>query len=139
MQMTDQEMKEAMQRADKIVAKVRALAALEDKVLAARTSVRQLATTNSDAASSTRLQEDLAGLESQLKESVAELDSITEELQLATPCFRAYVLPQMSEIMGTLKACNAARVQRTHRTHHRTHRRDHRDNPTIRRGDYNSD
>lgn len=108
MQMTDQEMKEAMQRADRIVAKVRALVALEDKVLAARASVRQLATTNSDAAASAHLQEDLAELESQLKESVAELDSITEELQLATPCFRAYVLPQMSEIMGTLKACNAA-------------------------------
>lgn len=108
MQMTDQEMKEAMQRADRIVAKVRALVALEDKVLAARASLRQLAPTNSDAASSARLQEDLAGLESQLKESVSELDSITEELQLATPRFRAYVLPQMSEIMGTLKACNAA-------------------------------
>ncbi len=108
MQMTDQEMKEAMQRADRIVAKVRALVALEDKVLAARASVRQLATPNRDAASSVRLQEDLAGLESQLKESVAELDSITEELQLATPCFRAYVLPQMSEIVGTLKACDAA-------------------------------
>ena len=108
MQMTDQEMKEAMQRADRIVAKVRALVALEDKVLAAKASVRQLAVTNRDAASSARLQEDLAGLESQLKESVAELDSITEELQLATPCFRAYVLPQMSEIVGTLKVCDAA-------------------------------
>ncbi len=106
--MTDQEMREAMERADGIVAKLRALVALEDKVLAARESVLQLSATNGDTASAARLQENLAGLESQLKENVAELDTITEELQLATPCFRAYVLPQMSEIMGTLKACDAA-------------------------------
>ena len=106
--MTDKEMREAMERADRIVEKVRSLVALEDKVLAARESVRQLSATNGGTASTARLQEDLAGLESQLKESVAELDGITAELQLATPCFRAYVLPQMSEIVGTLKACDAA-------------------------------
>lgn len=106
--MTDQEMREAIERADRIVAKFRSLVALEDKVLAARESVRQLSATNGDAASAARLQEDLAGLELQLKESVAELDTITEELHFATPCFRAYVLPQMSEIMGALKACDAA-------------------------------
>lgn len=106
--MTDQEVREAMARADGIVAKVRSLVALEDKVLAARESVRQLSDTNGNTASAARLQEDLARLESQLKESVAELDGITEELQLATPCFRAYVLPQMSEIVGTLQACDTA-------------------------------
>ncbi|MYB94702.1 hypothetical protein F4054_07750 [Candidatus Poribacteria bacterium] len=107
MQMTDQEMREAMERADGIVAKVRALIALEDKVLGARASVRQLPV-NSTNASSARLQENLVGLEAQLKESVAELDTITEELHFATPCFRAYVLPQISELVGTLKACDAA-------------------------------
>ena len=106
--MTDKEMREAMERADRIVEKVRSLVALEDKVLAARKSVRQLSATNGSTASTAHLQEDLAGLESQLKESVAELDGITDELRLATPCFRAYVLPQMSEIVGTLKACDAA-------------------------------
>ncbi len=106
--MTDQEMREAMERADRIVEKVRSLVALEDKVLAARASVCQLSDTGGDTAPTARLKEDLAGLEQQLKESVAELDSITEELHLATPCFRAYVLPQMSDIMGTLKACDAA-------------------------------
>ena len=106
--MTDQEMREAMERADRIVGKVRSLVALENKVLTARESVHQLSASNGDTASAAHLQEDLAGLESQLKESVAELDSITDELQLATPCFRAYVLPQMSEIVGTLKACDAA-------------------------------
>ncbi len=107
MQMTDQEMKEAMERADGIVEKVRALTALEDEVLAARESARQHSV-NGGNASAAHLQEDLAELEAQLKESVAELDSITEDLHLATPCFRAYVLPQMSEIVGTLKACDAA-------------------------------
>ena len=108
MQMTEQEMREAMERADGIVEKVRSLVALEDKVLEARDSVRQLSATNGGTAATVRLQEDLAALESQLKESVAELDGITDELKLATPCFRAYVLPQMSEIVGTLKACDAA-------------------------------
>ena len=108
MQMTEQEMREAMERADGIVEKVRSLVALEDKVLAARESVRQLSATNGGTPSAARLQKDLAGLESQLQENVSELDGITEELKLATPCFRAYVLPQMSEIVGTLKACDAA-------------------------------
>ena len=90
--MTEKEMREAKERADMIVEKVRALVALEDAVLEARESERQ---------------EELTQLESQLKASVAELDSITDELKWATPCFRAYVLPQMSELVGTLKACDA--------------------------------
>lgn len=105
--MTDQEIREAAERADRIVEKVRSLVALEDKVLEVRASVRQLSV-NGNTASTTRLQEDLAGLESQLKKSVSELDDITDELKFATPCFKAYVLPQMSEIVGTLKACDAA-------------------------------
>ena len=107
MQMTEQEMKAAMERADGIVEKVRSLVALEDKVLEAREAVRQLSATNGTTAPIARLQEDLAGLESQLAENVRELDGITDELKLATPCFRAYVLPQMTEIVGTLKACDA--------------------------------
>ncbi|RKU09783.1 hypothetical protein C6503_20620 [Candidatus Poribacteria bacterium] len=110
--MTDQEMREAMERADRIVEKVRALVALEDKVLEAREAVRQLSI-NDD---TPQPQEDrvaecqnaLTTLESQLEESVKELDGITDELKLATPCFRAYVLPQMSEIVGTLSACDTA-------------------------------
>ena len=108
MQMTEKELREATERADKIVEKFRALVVLEDKVLAARASVHQVAATNSGTASTARLQEDLAELEAQLEARVAELDTITDELKLATPCFRAYVLPQMTEIIGTLKACDAA-------------------------------
>ncbi len=91
--MTDQEAREAKERADMIVRKVRDLVALEDQVLQARDNGNQ---------------EQLNKLEAELKQSVDELDSITDELKWATPCFRAYVLPQMSEIVGTLKACDAA-------------------------------
>ena len=90
--MTEKELQEAKERADTIVEKVRALVAMEDAVLEARESKRQ---------------EELTQLESQLKANVAELDSITDELKWATPCFRAYVLPQMSELVGTLKVCDA--------------------------------
>lgn len=103
--MTDQEIREATERADRIIEKVRSLVALEDKVIEARESVRHV----SDNGGATAQHHDaLAALESQLAENVKELDSITDALKLATPCFRAYVLPQMSEIVGTLKACDAA-------------------------------
>lgn len=104
--MTEKEIQEATKRADRIVEKVRSLVTLEGKVVEARESVRQLSV-NSDTVPTERL-DMLAELESQLKESVEELDGITDELKFATPCFRAYVLPQMSEIVGTLKACDAA-------------------------------
>lgn len=103
--MTDQEIREATERADRIIEKVRSLVALEDKVIEARESVRHAA---DNGGATAQHQDALTALESQLEESVKELDSITDELKLATPCFRAYVLPQMSEIVGTLKACDAA-------------------------------
>lgn len=91
--MTEQEAREAKERADIIIDKVRNLVSLEDAVLGAMEVGRQ---------------EKLPELEAQLKSRVEELASITDELKLATPCFRAYVLPQMSELVGTLKACVAA-------------------------------
>ena len=103
--MTDQEIREATERADRIIEKVRSLVALEDKVIEARESVRHVA---DNGGATAQHQDALAALESQLEENVKELDSITDALKLATPCFRAYVLPQMSEIVGTLKACDAA-------------------------------
>ena len=111
--MNEQELREAKERADRIVNKMRDLVLLEDKVLEAREAVHQLSINDTSPAD---LQKDsvakhrngLAVLEAQLKESVEELDGITDELKWATPCFRAYVLPQMSEIVGTLKACDAA-------------------------------
>ena len=103
--MTDQEIREATERADRIIEKVRALVALEDKVIEARESVRHV---SDNGGATAQHQDALAALESQLEENVKELDGITNELKLATPCFRAYVLPQMSEIVGTLNACDAA-------------------------------
>ncbi len=91
--MSEQEAREAKERADMIVKKVRDLVTLEDQVLQAR-----------DAGT----QDELSKLEADLEESVNELDSITDELKWATPCFRAYVLPQMSELVGTLQACDSA-------------------------------
>ena len=105
MQMTEKELREAMERADRIVEKVRALVALEDKVIEARESVRHV---SDNGGATAQHQDALVALESQLEENVKELDGITDELKLATPCFRAYVLPQMSEIVGTLNACDAA-------------------------------
>lgn len=90
--MTDKEAQEAKRRADSMVKKVRDLVALEDQVLEAKESESQ----------------ELATLESKLKTSVEELDGISDELKLATPCFRSYVLPQISELVGTLKACDTA-------------------------------
>lgn len=103
--MTDQEIREATERADRMIEKVRALVALEDKVIEARESVQHVSDTGDATA---QHQDALAALESQLEENVKELDGIADALKLATPCFRAYVLPQMSEIVGTLKACDAA-------------------------------
>ena len=103
--MTDQEIREATERADRIIEKVRALVALEDKVIEARESVRHV---SDNGGATAQHQDALAALESQLEENVKELDGITNALKLATPCFRAYVLPQMSEIVGTLNACDAA-------------------------------
>ena len=91
--MTDQEARAAKERADMIVDKVRDLVILEEQVIQARESATH---------------PELTKLEAELKTRVDELDVITGELKWATPCFKAYVLPQMSESVGTLKACDNA-------------------------------
>lgn len=98
--------------ADVIVEKFRNLFALESRVLEARERARQIAanrdtTEPSDLQQNTSTpdnQEMLMALETQLKKQVAEIETIIDELRSATPSFRTYVLPQMSEIVGTLKA-----------------------------------
>ena len=107
--MTEQEMRAAKERADMIVNKVRDLVALEDKVLEAREAVSQRSVNGNDTPpANAERQNALSVLEGQLKESVEELDSIIDELKWVTPYFRAYVLPQMSELVGTLKAYDTA-------------------------------
>ena len=50
----------------------------------------------------------LTALESQLKTHVEEMVRIINELQSATPYFSAYVLPQIGEVVETLKAGDVA-------------------------------
>ena len=92
-EMTEREMLEAQKRADMIVGKVRDLVDLEGQVLEARGAASGDAT-NPDGNGS------LNDLEARLKTSVEELNGISDELKWATPCFRAYVLPQIGDIMG---------------------------------------
>ena len=92
-EMTEREMLEAQKRADMIVGKVRDLVDLEGQVLEAREAASGDAT-NPDGNGS------LNDLEARLKTSVEELNGISDELKWATPCFRAYVLPQIGDIMG---------------------------------------
>lgn len=93
-EMTEREMLEAQKRANAIVDKVRDLIALESRVLEAREVTGD----------STADQNGLKTLETELEERVAELSGIADELKWATPCFRAYVLPQISDIMGNQKS-----------------------------------
>ena len=92
-EMTEQEMLEAQKRADSIIEKVRDLIALEGQVLAARDAASEGAAPRNGNAS-------VADLEARLKTRVEELNGISDELKWATPCFRAYVLPQIGDIMG---------------------------------------
>ncbi len=89
-EMTEQEILEAQKRADAIVEKVRNLVALESQVLAAREAAN----------ANTADENGLKVLETQLETRVEELSGIADDLKWATPCFRAYVLPQIGDILG---------------------------------------
>ena len=98
-----------------IVEKLRNLFALEGHVLEARERARQIAanrdTTEPADPQGTLTPEDqeiLKALETQLKEQIAEIEAIIDEISSATPSFRTYVLPQMCEVVGTLKTSDAA-------------------------------
>ena len=97
-EMTEREMLEAQKRADAIVDKVRNLVALESQLLAAREAA------NDHAAH----QNGLKDLETQLETRVEELSGIADELKWATPCFRAYVLPQIGDILENQKSFHSA-------------------------------
>ena len=95
--MTEHEMLEAQKRADAIVDKVRGLIDLENQVLEAKAGTNER-TTNPDGNGS------LKALEARLETRVQELNGISDELKWATPCFRAYVLPQIGDIMQKQKS-----------------------------------
>ena len=117
--MTERETEQTKELADIIVEKFRNLFVLESRVLEAREQAKQIAAnhdttepSNPQENPTTKYQETLAALESQLKEGVAEMEEIIDELNTsAALSFRTYVLPQMSEIVGTLKACDAAKQE----------------------------
>ena len=95
--MTEREMLAAQKRADAIVDKVRDLITLESQVLEAREAATEDAA-HPDGNGS------LKDLEAKLETRVEELKDVTDELKWATPCFRAYVLPQIGDIMGKQKS-----------------------------------
>ena len=95
--MTEHEMLEAQKRADAIIDKVRDLIALESQVLEAREAADKSAA-HPDGNGS------LKDLEAKLQTRVEELNGIADELKWATPCFRAYVLPHIGDIMGKQKS-----------------------------------
>lgn len=111
---------QTIELADLIVEKFRALVVLECKVLEAREAVRQSDVVRNNSEPSNpqeshivQRQEMLTELELQLKElqlkeGVAEMEKIMDELELAAPDFRTYVLPQISEIVATLKSSDIA-------------------------------
>ena len=113
--MTEKETEQRKKLADVIVEKFRVLVDLESKVLKATEQINQSADIhNSEEPSvpeknpTAAYQETLTQLESELKEGIAEMEKIMDTLKSATPSFRTYVLPQMREIVGTLKAGDAA-------------------------------
>ena len=117
--MTERETEQTKELADIIVEKFRNLFTLESRVLEEREQAEQIAANRDTAEPSnpqenptTKYQETLAALESQLKKGIAEMEKIIDELNTsAALSFRTYILPQMSEIVGTLKACDAAKQE----------------------------
>ena len=113
--MTEKEIEQTKELPDIIVEKFRSLFALESRILEAREQARQIAANRDTAETSDpqdmptpEHQEMLTALETQLKAQLEEMEKIIDELSSVTPSFSTYVLPQMSEIVGTLKASDTA-------------------------------
>ena len=108
--MTEKETEQTKELADIIVEKFRALVDLESRVLKARESAAHntVEPVAPQGNSITERRGTLSKLESQLKKAVEEMDIIMEELQFAPPDFRTYILPQISEIVGSLRTCDTA-------------------------------
>ena len=113
--MVDAETGQTTELADIIVEKFRTLLDLESRVLDAREETNRISVAHDDTEQS-ELQENptvehekmLTELELQLKEGIEEMEKIMDSLKLATSSFRTYILPQMSEVVGTLRTYDAA-------------------------------
>lgn len=98
--------------ADIIVEKFRTLVNLESKILDTTEEIDRIAADRDNTELSNLQQNSIAEQEniltqlvSELKVCLEEMDTIMEELQLATPSFRTYILPQITEIVRTFKSC----------------------------------
>lgn len=113
--MTQRETQQIKELSDIIVEKLRNLFALENRILEARDQATQIVA-NRDTAEPTVSQdptipedpETLTTLETQLKEQIEEMEEMLDELRSETPSLRTYVLPQVREIVETLKVSDAA-------------------------------
>ena len=112
--MVDEEMGQTKELADIIVEKFRTLLDLESKVLDAREEISRISVVPDDAKPShlidnptVEYEKILTELELRLKDGIEDLVEIMDELKVATPSFRTYILPQMCEIVTTLRAYDA--------------------------------
>ena len=111
--MTGKETGQSKELADIVVEKLRTLVNLESRVLDTQEEIHRISVAHNDGEQSD-LQEDsivehkkmLIALELQLEKCIEEMEKIM--VKLTTPCFSTYILPQMSEVVATLKACGAA-------------------------------
>ena len=108
--MTEREIEQTNELADVIVEKFRKLFALESRVLEAREQAAHRDTPETGDPQNMPTPEDqerLTALETRLEEQVKEMEEMISKLISAMPSFRTYVLPQMREIVETLKTSDA--------------------------------
>ena len=113
--MKEKETEQTKELADIIIEKFRDLVTLESRILEARERSSEISTIYDNVELSdpqdnpiVEGQKTLEALELKLKDGIEEMEKIMSELKSETPSFKTYILPQMSEILGTLKVCDAA-------------------------------
>ena len=109
--MTEKETQQTKEIADIIVEKFRNLFALESRILEARERATQTAanrdTTEPPNPQGTPISQDeemLTTLETQMNELIEDMEEFVDELKSTMPALRTYILPQMLQIVETLKA-----------------------------------
>ena len=109
--------------AEIIVEKIRNLFALQSRILETRGQPTQTAahhdTIEPAEPQDARTPEDketLRTLETQLKECIKETEAFIDQLKSETPSLKTYILPQMHQIIETLKNRHTARTNTTRTT-----------------------
>lgn len=113
--MKEKETEQTKELADIIIEKFRDLVTLESRILEAREGGGEISAIYDNVELSdpqdnpiVEGQKILEALELKLKDGIEEMEKIMSELKSETPSFKTYILPQMSEILRTLKVCDAA-------------------------------